>query len=379
MATLHATRILEALQKAKQVGRIEEPVTIGGCPLVLQNLTPDDYEAINAGLESLEEVEYLHAFQAEHVARSIVELGGQDLRGIDFVEDEVPSGKCLLSVALPKAAAEELLKKAREAGGEGSVTPDGETRLVKLERHEWIRTRILSGWGREALTVAWRKFAEVLEMADEKAKEGIEFRTPDESSEERYRRLLGDMKEVEEDLPPELVKNILDEAGYMSKSSAEELEAVEQRMRKVAAEVPAAGVPAKQPEAAPQAPEPQPVVQPDPQELMRQRQPLNRQAAAPPVPAQAETRPATSAPPVPEQLRRAAQSNTAGLGRTAQIAALEGAVDSSSPQPVAVPRAPKGDEVAELAPSGVDGAALADIMDKPPVVGINPRFRPPGR
>ena len=74
MATLQATRILEALEKAKRVGRIEEAVTIDGCSLVLQNLTPDDYEAINDELEGLEDIEYLHAFQAGHVARSIVEL-----------------------------------------------------------------------------------------------------------------------------------------------------------------------------------------------------------------------------------------------------------------------------------------------------------------
>jgi hypothetical protein len=383
MTTLQAARILEALQKAKQVGRVEEAITIDGCPLVLQNLTPDDYESINDELEGLEEVEYLHAFQSGHVARSIIELGGQDLRGIDFVEDEVPSGRSLLSASLPTAAAEELLTKVREVGGEGSVSPDGEDRLVKLERHEWIRTRVLSSWGREAIGVAWRKFAEVLDAADEKAKSGIQFRIPDEGSEERYRRLLGEAKEVEEDLPSELVQGILDEVGYMSKSSAEELEAVEQRMRKMAvqdaeaAKAPPEAETAPQPEA--QAPQPQV----DPQELMRRRQPLNRQAAAPPVPrAEAQVQSATKAAPVPEQLRKAAQANSQALGRSAQIAALESQMDPSlaaEVAPAAIPRAPRGDEVAELVRGEVDGGAVASITDKPPMVGINPRFRPPGR
>ena len=396
MATLQATKIREALQKAKRVGRVEEAVTIDGCPLVLQNLAPDDYDAIHAELEGLEDVEYLHAFQAAHVARSIVELGDQDLRDVDFVEDEVPSGKVLLSGSLSKALAEELLKKIKSSGGEGSITPDGEVRLVKLERHEWLRTRVLSDWGREALAVAWRKFAEVLASADEKAKNGIQFKIPDESSEERYRRLLGELKEVEEDLPTELVQSILGDAGYMTKSSKEELEAVEQKMRNMASssqeeaqeEEEVAPPPPVQPvrRAAPE-PQPQPSqaapVQkgPDPQELMRNRQPLNRQAVAPPVPQpQARTRvqPAGEAAPVPEQLRRAAQANNSILGRSAQIAALEGAVDPSLVDEPP-PRVPRSEEVAELSQRGpeVDGRQVAGITDQPPVVGINPRFRPP--
>jgi hypothetical protein len=392
MATLQATKIREALQKAKHVGRVEEAVIIDGCSLVLQNLTTDDYNAIGAELEGLEDVEYLHAFQQAHVARSIVELGDQDLRNVDFVEDEVPAGKVLLSASLPKALAEELLKKIQASGGEGSISPDGEARLVRLERYEWIRSRILSGWGREALTVAWRKFAEVLASADEKAKNGIQFKIPDESSEERYRRLLGEMKEVEEDLPSELVQTILDEAGYMSKSSKEELEAAEQKLRNMASsqeepEKEAPPPPVQKPQAAqkPQAEAAAPTqAGPDPQELMRRRQPLNRQAVAPPVPqTQTKTRvqPAGEAAPVPEQLRRAAQANNAILGRAAQIAALEGAVDPSLTAEPSPPRIPRSEEVAELAQraSEVDGQRVAGITDQPPVVGINPRFRPPPR
>lgn len=377
MATLQATRILKALQKARHVGRVEESVTIDGCSLVLQNLTPDDYDAINAELEGLEELEYLHAFQLAHVSRSIVELGDQDLRDIDFIEDEVPSGKCLLSVSLPKAKAEELLKKALEAGGEGAIISDGESKLIKLERHEWIRSKILSGWGREALAVAWRKFAEVLHAADEQVKAGIQFRIPDESSEERYRRLLGEMKEVEEDLPSEMARNILDEAGYMSKSSKEELEAVEQRMRRMAS-APKAVAEQPPPQVAPAT---QVAPAPDPDEIMRRRQPLNRQAGVPvsqdPT---SQVQPATEAASVPEQLRRAAQTNTSALVRSAQIAALEGAVDPALEQELqASPRIPRPREVAELSQKnvGIDGDTVASITDQPPVIGINPRFKRP--
>lgn len=396
MATLQASRILEALQQARRVGRVEEATTIDGCPIVLQNLTPDDYDEINSELEGLEEVEYLHAFQLGHVCRSIVELGDQDLREVDFVEDEVPSGRCLLSVSVPKKVAEELLKKAKEAGGEGGIIPDGETRQVKLERHEWIRTRVLSTWGREALGVAWRKFAEVLALAEDRAKEGVQFRIPDESSEERYRRLLGEMKEVEEDLPRELVKGILDDAGYISKSTTEELEAVETRMRRMAVEDQARSEAPKEtpPEQSQgrvrsEAPKETPPKQttevaspppgPDPHELMRRRQPLNRQAVDPPVPRQAsQPRAAVESAPVPEQLRRAAQNNSMTLGRSAQIAALEGEVPSELEPP---PAPTRQEGVAELSQKAgpVDPKAVAGITDQPPIVGINPRYRPSGR
>lgn len=381
MATLQATKIREALQKAKHVGRVEEAVVIDGCPLVLQNLTTDDYDAISAELEGLEDVEYLHAFQAAHVARSIVELGDQDLRAVDFVEDEVPAGKVLLSASLSKALAEELLKKIKSSGGEGSIAPDGDTRLVRLERHEWLRSRVLTGWGREALAVAWRKFAEVLASADEKAKNGIQFKIPDESSEERYRRLIGEIKEVEEDLPVELVQSILGDAGYMTKSSKEELEAVEQRMRNMVSSEKSEPEVSPPVQAQPQAQaSPSPQVTTSPQELMRNRQPLNRQAVVPPVPQTQAKVPLGEAAPVPEQLRRVAQTNNALLGRSAQIAALEGAVDPSlvveSP-----PRIPRSEEVAELAQRGaeIDARQVVEITDQPPVVGINPRFRPPPR
>jgi hypothetical protein len=368
MTTLQASRIREALQQAQQVGRVEEAVTIDGCPLVLQNLTSDDYNAISSEVEGLEDVEYLHAFQAAQVCRAIVEIGDQDLRSVDFVEEEVPSGRCVLQVTLPKAKAEDLLKQARGLGGEGAIIPDGETKVVKMERHEWIRHYILSGWGREALTVAWRKFTE-----EERVKEGVQFKVPEESSEERYRRLLGELKEVEEDLPSELTAKILDEVGYLSKSSREELEAVEDKLRKIVSQQPE-----KAEAEAEEQPQPQPQ-QEDPQVLMRRRQPLNRQAVVPPVP-QAQVAPQSKPAdkvPVPEQLREVAQANTSKLSRSAQIAALEGTVDPSLEQDLQAVPVPLRTEVAELSKNltEIDRQEAARITDQPPVVGINPRFK----
>lgn len=384
MATLQAARILEALDKAKRVGRVEEPVTIDGCSLVLQNLSIEDYKTINSEIEGLEDTEYLYGFQSGHICRAIVEIGGHDLRDVDYVEDEVPSGRYLLSASMSKSLAEKFLGKIREAGGEGSIEPPGDGRTVRLERHEWIRSHFLPSWGKEAVAVAWRKFAEIVEVAEQKAKEGVHFRIPDESSEEKFRRLVGEVKELEEELPMDLVSKILDEGGYISKSSKEELEAAEERLRKVAVE-------SAEPEKADPVGAPTETItterkeapSPDPREMMRNRQPLNRQAVAPPVPSPKDTPKSVQSAPVPEQLKRAAQQNSAALGRTAQIEALEAAADPDlvSPSPPAPQKLTREDEVPELSEKQrtVDGGAVARITDQPPRVGINPRFRrPPG-
>jgi hypothetical protein len=79
----------------------------------------------------------------------------------------------------------------------------------------------------------------------------------------------------------------------------------------------------------------------------------------------------------PEQLRQAAQTNTALLNRSDKIAALEGAVDPSIKSELADWG---GSDIAELQKSeAVDGSGVMRITDQPPVVGINPRFKRPPR
>jgi hypothetical protein len=415
MATLKATKVLEALQKAKQVGRVEEAVTIAGCPLVLQNLSPDDYNAIHADTKALDEVEYLHAYQIGHVSRAIVEIGDQDLRDVEFIEDEVPTGAWGLAAHMPsKKLAEQITAEIKKVGGKASVIkPDGETRTIKLECHEWLHD-LVAGWGRETVTVAWRKVMDVVAMGEEKAKEGVQFKVPDETSEERYRRLLGELKETEDDLPAELIQSTLAEMGYQPVSTPAELEAADQKLQELSKSQeqapqappqapqapPAAPVAPTTPEPAPapqappeaqqQAPTPPPV---DPAELMRRRQQLNQQGAQVPTPQQSPTLdPASRPAPVPDQLRKAAEMNTVALqqqggapplkGRAAEIAALEAQLDPSVLEPAAQqpgPRQPHAEEIPELSQrtEAIDGKALKASVDQPPLVGINPRFKPP--
>jgi len=399
MATsLQAAKVLEALEKAKRIGKVEEAVTLDGCHFVLQNLGPSDYDAIHEETKDLDEVAYLHAYQLGHICRAIVEIESEDLRDVEFIEDSMPGGAYGLMAYVPsQQAGEKFAEEIRKAGGKATVVPpDGEVRTIKLERHEWIRDNLLSSWGREAVAVAWRKFADVVLAADEKARKGVQFKIPDESAEDRLRRLVGELKEVEDDLPSELVRAILDDAGYQSKSTVAELQAANEKMQKLAEAQKAP----EQPQAeggGPSAPEgkkaaeppvepPQEAAQVDPTALMQRRKPLNQQAAQVPTPRSNATEPAVKPARVPDQLRRAAEANAAALqpdqavsGRAAEIAALEGQLDASVEGPPIHPR-PHTTEVAELSrkAKGIDGESLRAILDRPPVGGINPRFRPPG-
>lgn len=409
MATLQAKRIKDALQKVRRVGRIEEAVNIAGCDLVLQNLDPDEFEASLRETQGLEDVAFANAYQMEQVCRAIIEIDGQDLREADLIEDEVPAGSFVLELVMPnKAAAEAVAAKLREQKLNATVmeVDPSVTKTVKFERARWLRDNILKTWGREALTVAWRKFSEVLIKADEKAKTGVHFLIPDETAEEKYRRLLNDMREAEDELPNDLIHKLLDDAGLLKKAHREELDAVDARMSKVQEDKPAEAqqspaAPVQKPATPPQ-PTPAPVTHTppgEPPEAVRQameaRQPMNQTAAEVPTPPRGAV-PVSAAPrvQVPAQIRQAAMQNTQGIasaqqegsgittrraGRANEIAALEGQLDPSLADDQAQVAAPsRGAEVPELSHKGqgVDERGLKSIIDRPPVAGVNRKFQP---
>lgn len=397
--TLAAERLGEALKKATRVGLVEEAVTIAGCDLVLQSLTPDDYESILAELEDLEDVEYYHAYQLGHVCRSIVEIDGQDLREVGFVEDEAPAGFLLWATVPTEDAAASVAQAVKEAGGEASLVPSEDKRRVKYERHEWLRQKLLPSWSREALGVAWRKFAETLVKAEEAAKEGVVFKVPEEAAEDKLRRLVGEVMEIQEELPEALVDKVMEGAGLRRWSKAKEIEEATGRIDKLAKEAPQSPAdapqtpeapkptpPSAEPPEAPQAP----VNGPSgltPQQLMERRTPLNLQGVQPPIPPQrTEPVPARRKAKVPDQLRQAAIQNSAGMtGRSADIAALESQVDPGVVAEAVVdprqslPQPPEGSPVIENRVTPLDAQAARTIIDPPPPVGINPRYKPPPR
>ncbi len=397
MATVQAKRIKDALQKVRRVGRIEEAVTIAGCEVTLQNLSPDEFEAALSAIEGLEDVAYAHAYQMEQVSRAILEVNGQDLREADYIEDEVPAGHYVLELVFPnKVAADTVAGKLREQKLNVTVTEvtDGAPKTVKVERHQWLQENLLKTWSREALTVAWRKFTEVLIKADAEAKKGVNFLVPDETAEEKYRRLLSELRETEDELPDELIHQVLGEAGLLKKSRQEELDAVNERLAQVQKPVPEVPAPAA-PVVGERVPGGPPPV--DVQQAMAARTPLNNQSGPVPVPAPPAGSTPVSASPrakVPDQVRRAAMQNTQGIqsrhaesggiqtrrpNRAAEIAALEGQVDPTIADETAAVMSPSAPvPVTELSHrgEGIDERGFRSILDQPPAVGVNPKFHP---
>lgn len=392
MATLKAKKLDAALAKAKNVGRAELPVTIDGCSLVLQNLTAEDYEAIADELQEIPEgPAYVHGYQTSHICRSIVEIDGVDLRGAKYIEDEVPAGNYLISGSVKSATkAKEAKKLLAEAGIDVAVLDPDETdtKTLNLERHEWIRQKISTTWGREAIFIVMKKFADVTVIGQQKAQEGITFSVKEESYADRFRRLLAEAKAMEAELPPDMVNNILLDAGYLQKTSEEELKAATERMKDFQAEQAALAqaeeeaAPAIIPQQQQQEEEPENAeLEASLRQMMQRRQPLNRAAIAAPITAAPPTRPATppAQPAIPARVPP--QLATAVKSRSASISELEGQLDPHLMAEIQATALTPPTITRELSKPMLppDGAQIVGNLDKPPAAGINPRFRPPPR
>lgn len=353
MKIVSARKLSEALSKAQGVGLVEERFTISDCEVVLRNLRPDEYEAIIQETKELSDLAYLNAYQRSHVCRSIVEINGLDLREMRFVEVEEDDPKT------------------------------GKPRSYKIELHSYLDKYVLSTWSKEAIFTAYRKVGDVITLAEDQAKKGIVFRIPEEAPEDRLRRVLGELREAEEDMPYEVIARTLDEFGYARRTTSDEVQAVDDRLSKLSEDLPKeepapspAPVAEPVPAPAPQVtlPEPPAAPTPSPQELMARRVPLNQ------LPIQ-----------VPSVARMApvAQEVPGGKSRSATIAALEGNLADSAElagppglvQAYQLPTRDGQQEVAELSHKAahINPKEVSSILDQPPVGGINPRFRPPPR
>lgn len=373
MGTVSAKKITEALTKAKDIGLVEEPLTLGDCALVLRNLRPDEYNAIFQECKDLEEIEHLFGFQKAHLSRSIVEINGVDLREANFIEVE-----------------EEFVD---------AKTGETRTKTVKLERHAFIRREIVDSWSKETLHTAWRKFGDVLKLSEDKAKDGVKFILPEETPEERLRRVVDDLREALVDVPDPIVERVLEDAGLMRLSTAEELKRAMEKADQLAREQDpryqgeGGGTPPAAPAApptAPAAPPPQapPSAQARPtaaEEAMARRSPLNRQAVNVPVPAPTappNIQPAGPPPVIPPAHQIASDPRVAK--RVRDIAEMEQGAGMEVPlpppgDPAVKPPSPP-EEIATLGIKGkeqVDPKQFSAIVEKPPSAGINPRFRPP--
>jgi hypothetical protein len=378
MGTASAKQLTAALVKAKAVGMVEEGFTIGDCEVVLRNLRPDEYEAVVAETSEYDDLAYLNAYQKSHVCRSIVEVNGVDLRDIDFVEVEEPDPK-----------------------------DKTKTKTVKRELHDWIRRYVLSTWSKEAIYTAYRKFSDVLFIAEKKSQEKVTFVVAEETAEEKYRRLLGELRELEGEVPPAIVKSSLEEFGYAHYTREEDTKALEDFVAEASGNKKAdEPVAESEPVPVPRPPEP---VEADPAmraaQLMRQRVPLSQRDAPPPVSSPASVAPPAAPPLAAPVYVPPAVTTLSGRNRSAEIAEVmsEGLSDAEienmrAPAPQAVvppgmapppgmdvPTSPVTGPKAVLTKQGAhhtDPNAMASILNPSGPVGvINPKFRPqfPGR
>jgi hypothetical protein len=336
---------------------VEEPFVIADLAITVRNLRPDEYDAIYRDCQGLQDVEYMHAWQIAHVCRAIIELNGVDLRDVQFVEDEEPD-----------------------------PTRKDKTKLVKSELHSYLRKNVCRSWGREVVFIVYRKIADAIEAAEKKSQEGITFRIPDEVPEDKFRRLIGEAKALEDDVPERIRTSVLADHGYMSRTTAEELQKADEKLSEVAAAqepTPSSEAPTGALEEEPEAPLKE-IGPPSPARMaaiLRDRVPMNQQPGANiPLsqPLQREAQQVTAQPAQPA-LPVHATPQASLSGRAASLAALEvnadtiGALEGSSqlPQvPASIPEIRLGSS------PKLDPKAVAGIMDTPPQGGINPRFKP---
>lgn len=349
---LKASKIQDAIQKAQRVGEVEERFTIDGCDIVLRSLQPGEIKAVMGEIDGLEDIEYMTGYRIGHLCRSLIEINGESLREFDFIEVEIEEGD--------------------------------EVKTIALERHKFVADYILASWSQESLNSAFRKFNDVIELAEKKSVEGIEFRVPDETPEDKFKRLLLEAKELEGQIPFELVGRILDEIGYLSKTSKEELETIDKRLARVASEI-NNGRPSESevPASTLATPEQQP---------RSARVPLNQRPVSIPVP----TPPTVTRAEVAEEPRKALiPLSPEVIRRSRELEALEGGLNSPSSDVerlnvVTAPAIQSSTRVAESIPNGSVVSAspstrsdptngIGSILDRPPVAGVNPRYRPPPR
>jgi len=296
MKTLNSSILDSILAQGANLGIVEETLVIQGLTLVLRSLRPSEHQAAALALKEVDENDYLYEHMLEYVSRSIVAVNGTDLRGVVTIATEEEDDK-------------------------------GNLRKVKRELHAYLRTHLVSTWGREALTTCYRKLLEVFDHAEEESKKGVVFHIPDESGDEKIRRLLTELREATQEVPHDLARRLLEEHGFYLGADKEEVENVEAKLASLS----------------PTEEAPAPVAEP----VAR-------------VPVYAATPAVSPGPPTDDEKVTSTRAQEA-----ADLESLPG--DLPSPGKSGTP------VVARQAPRSIVG------LDAPPKGGINPRFASPRR
>ena len=367
---LQARKITEALQKAQRVGEVEEKFTVARCEMVLRNLLPEESSAVVTETDELEEgLDYVNAFKKGHICRSLIELNGESLREYDFVEVDIEE---------PDPVTKQLVQKT-----------------ITLERYKFVYDYVLATWSREVIDVVYRKFLDVTHKSEVEAAEGVEFVLPDETPDEKFRRLLVEVKDLEGQLPFELAKRILEEIGYVAATSKEEGERVNEVLKAASETQEETPQEASQSEPTQTALEVTPEApKTDLKSLLKTRTPLNQRLVAVPVPAQAAQQVPVEAPipaapieaaPLPRMIPgQAIPPSPAALRRAQDIGSLEGFDPNELPLAIQGGSQIVGTNVEGIPILGEQGPKTSEegvlsILNKPAHGALNPRYRPPNR
>ena len=250
---------------------------------------------------------------------------------------------------------------------------ESQMRRVRIECHKWLSDKLVRTWGQEVIFIVYRKIGDCTIKADKLTQEGVSFLVADEQPEATYRRILGELKEAEDNVPPLLIDQTLAEFGYIRKSTADELKAAEDRLAQLRQDEESAAAAAAAEEAASEIPPISPVAQ-----AMAKRTPLNQSVEAPPPERVVVTPPPEARQVSPAQSQGTVSARASALAALEADADLVGALDASMPA-AAHPRPEP--QVMELGGSQarLDPSGAASIIDQPPPAGINPKFRPPSR
>lgn len=286
-----------SIKSAFQIGVEEsEPFTVLGVQFVIRNLAePEWADAISFEADELTDFQATSMLRYRLLAKALQEVNGFSLRELSSVEMD--------------------------------TTEEGEEPQV-VEKETYLIQHLFPTWIGEVHEIVYAKFLDHSRWVESRAKDGIKFFTPQETPEQKFRALLTEARDLQNNIPYDLAKKILEDTGFVE--------------IKVEGEIPPPVVDVPSP-----APAPAPAVAPAPTRV-----PVTSRAV--PIPEIAsEVAPATpsSAPPSLPPI--------VATSRHREIAQMEGEMESEL-------------ELVKVPPRDLNAALLP--VDRG---GINPRFSRP--
>ena len=135
-------KVLEDLKKLKNVYYEAVKVSVGKeLTLTLQLLTSEEETDVHAqSLKYDQGLAYLYSVKRETLCRSIIAINNKEIPSI--IEDE------------------------------------DEKETLNLERHDWIKKNIVSGWSQVIIDHVWENYAKLLENLDKKLRGEVKEEEP---------------------------------------------------------------------------------------------------------------------------------------------------------------------------------------------------------